>query len=329
MKKDYKCREDEFLSEESFDILCEPAIARPRKESIGKYVNLLNDTGFKHVFGREANKDIIIAFLNEIIPDRHILDIEHLRNEQIPLRINSKKSVYDLYCKTDDGSKIIVELQNDPQKHFVDRAIYYSTFPVQAQVERGDKEYTLCPIYVVSILNFTLPELEEEKRVLSTFRLKEINTGKVLSNKYTFVFIELGKFNKQLHQLDQNNILECFYYCLKHIGKLQERPLELQQEIMARLFEAAQVAAMQPEELEKYISTMVTERDIRNYISYAQEKGWAEGRAEGRAEGLAEGEVIGKTKGIHKTARNMKAKGISVKTIMECTGLSVEEIERL
>ena len=321
MEKNYPEREDEFLSEESFDILCEPAIARPKKESIGKYVNLLNDTGFKHVFGREANKDIIIAFLNEIIPDRHILDIEHLRNEQIPLRINSKKSVYDLYCKTDDGSKVIVELQNDPQEHFVDRAIYYSTFPVQAQVERGDKEYTLCPIYVVSILNFTLPELEEEKRVLSTFRLKEINTGKVLSNKYTFVFIELGKFNKQLHQLDQNNILECFYYCLKHISKLQERPLELQQEIMTRLFEAAQVAAMQPEELEKYISTMVTERDVRNYISFAQKKG--------RAEGLAEGEVIGETKGIHKTARNMKAKGISVKTIMECTGLSVEEIERL
>ena len=70
---------------------------------------------------------------------------------------------------------------------------------------------------------------------------------------------------------------------------------------------------------------MVTERDVRNYISYAQKKG----RAEGRAEGLAEGEVIGETKGIHKTARNMKAKGISVEMIMECTGLSVEEIERL
>ena len=194
---------------------------------------------------------------------------------------------------------------------------------------QGDPEYKLCPIYVVSILNFTLPELDGEENVLSTFRLKELNTGRELSNKYTFVFIELGKFNKQLHQLDKSNILEGFYYCLKHMSKLQERPLELQQEIMARLFEAAQVAAMQPEELEKYISTMVTERDIRNYISYAQEKGRDEGRAEGRAEGLAEGEVIGETKGIHKTARNMKAKGISVEMIMECTGLSVEEIERL
>ena len=91
MRKNYNCREEKFLSDEFTNILCEPTIARPKKESIGKYVNLLNDTGFKHVFGREANKDIIIAFLNEIIPDRHILDIEHLRNEQIPMRIESKK----------------------------------------------------------------------------------------------------------------------------------------------------------------------------------------------------------------------------------------------
>ena len=329
MKKNYKCREDKFLREEFIDILCEPAIARPKKESIGKYVNLLNDTGFKHVFGREANKEIIIAFLNEIIPDRHILDIEHLRNEQIPMRIESKKSVYDLYCTTDDDSKIIVELQNDPQKYFVDRAIYYSTFPVQAQVEKGDPEYKLCPIYVVSILNFTLPELEGEENVLSTFRLKELNTGRELSDKYTFVFIELGKFNKQLQELDKHNILEGFYYCLKHISKLQERPLELQQEIIGKLFEAARVAALQPEEFEEYIGTMVTERDIKNYVSYAHEKGKEEGKAEGLAEGLAEGEAIGEIKGIHKTARNLKAKGISVELIMECTGLSAEEVENL
>ena len=325
MRKNYKCREDKFLSEEFIEILCEPAIARPKKESIGKYVNLLNDTGFKHVFGREANKDIIITFLNEIIPDRHILDIEHLRNEQIPMRIESKKSVYDLYCTTDDGSKIIVELQNDPQKYFVDRAIYYSTFPVQTQVEKGDPEYKLCPIYVVSILNFTLPELDGEENVLSTFRLKELNTGRELSNKYTFVFIELGKFNKQLQELDNSNILEGFYYCLKHMSKLQERPMELQQEIMARLFDAARVAALQPEEFEEYISTMVTERDMKNYISYAHEKG----KAEGKAEGLAEGEAIGEVKGIHKTARNMKAIGISVEQIMLSTGLSTEEIDNL
>ena len=62
---------------------------------------------------------------------------------------------------------------------------------------------------------------------------------------------------------------------------------------------------------------MVTERDMKNYVSYAHEKG--------KAEGLAEGEV----KGIHKTAKNMKSKGVSMEIIMECTGLSAKEVESL
>ncbi|MBQ7017820.1 MAG: PD-(D/E)XK nuclease family transposase, partial [Bacteroidales bacterium] len=42
-----------------------------------EFVDLLNDQGFKHVFGRDANKDILIALLNEIIPDRVIVDLRH------------------------------------------------------------------------------------------------------------------------------------------------------------------------------------------------------------------------------------------------------------
>ena len=83
---------------------------------IGKYVDLLNDSGFKHVFGKDANKEIIIAFLNGIITDRKIVDLEHINNEQVPFDQESKKSVFDLYCKTQDGSRIVVELQNKAQK---------------------------------------------------------------------------------------------------------------------------------------------------------------------------------------------------------------------
>ena len=60
---------------------------------------------------------------------------------------------------------------------------------------------------------------------------------------------------------------------------------------------------------------------MKNYVSYAHEKG--------KAEGLAEGEAIGEVKGIHKIARNMKSKGVSKETIMEYTGLSAEEVESL
>ena len=58
-------------------------------------------------------------------------------------------------------------------------------------------------------------------------------------------------------------------------------------------------------------------------------KGRAEGLAKGREEGLAKGRAEGLTKGREETARNMKAKGLPVDLIAECSGLSPEEIAQL
>ena len=34
---------------------------------MGRYINPFTDAGFKRIFGQEANKDLLINFLNEII----------------------------------------------------------------------------------------------------------------------------------------------------------------------------------------------------------------------------------------------------------------------
>ena len=281
----------------------------------------MSDYGFKQVFGQVANKEILIAFLNEIISDRKIVDIEHLRNEQQSQGADGKKSIYDIYCKTDDGSRIIVEMQNAYQKDFVDRAIYYSMFPIQEQIERGSENYQFAPIYMVSIINFKLSELSSETDVLSVYKLRSDSTRNILTNKYTFIFIDLLKFKKTLAEIDKDNILDRFYYCLLNIHKLYERPLVLQQKIFSKLFEAAEIAAMDTPEYQKYIDAMKTERDINSIKWSAKEEGREEGRAEGRAEGLAEGK--------EEVARSMKLKGIDFNIIADCTGLQIEHIEKL
>ena len=55
------------------------------------------------------------------------------------------------------------------------------------------------------------------------------------------------------------------------------------------------------------------------------ERGLEKGLAEGREKGLAEGRAEEK----YSTARKMKAKGFSIEDISECTGLPIEEIDRL
>ncbi|MCI5131226.1 MAG: hypothetical protein D3904_06815, partial [Candidatus Electrothrix sp. EH2] len=35
-----------------------------------RYINLFTDYGFKKVFGEEPNKDLLIAFLNELLGEK-------------------------------------------------------------------------------------------------------------------------------------------------------------------------------------------------------------------------------------------------------------------
>ena len=106
-----------------------------------KYADLLNDEVFKLVFGRESTKDVMIEFLNQVILDRKIVDLEFIDKEMHPIERDAKGTVYDMFCKTDDGSRIIVEVQRRKQPFYPERALYYSTFQIQRQVEAGAEYY--------------------------------------------------------------------------------------------------------------------------------------------------------------------------------------------
>ena len=114
----------------------------PMPENIicGKYVNLLNDVAFKWVFAREANKDLLIALLNELIPELHIMSLEFYKNTRQSYAEDLKDSVFDVACRLADGRQIDIEVQVRAQDWFADRCLYYSTYCIQDMVQRGQKD---------------------------------------------------------------------------------------------------------------------------------------------------------------------------------------------
>ena len=49
-----------------------------------KYVNPLTDFGFKKLFGTELNKDLLIDFLNQLLPTHHqIAALHYTQNEHL------------------------------------------------------------------------------------------------------------------------------------------------------------------------------------------------------------------------------------------------------
>jgi predicted transposase/invertase (TIGR01784 family) len=46
--------------------------------------------------------------------------------------------IYDILCETVNNKKIIVEMQNKPQKHFIARSIFYVSQAVARQGVKGE-----------------------------------------------------------------------------------------------------------------------------------------------------------------------------------------------
>ena len=275
-----------------------------------KYADLLDDDVFKLVFGRESSKDVMIEFLNQVIPDRKIIDLEFVDKEMHHVDRSRKDSIYDMFCKTDDGSRIVVEVQRRKQANFAERAIYYSTFSIANQVSAGAGCYDFYPVYVISILNFGFKP--GGSKVKSEFRLYETDTRELLTDRVTFIFLDLSKFKKTAAELS-GDILEGMYFCFKNIVSLTERPEILEHDVFRKIFEVSELINMDEVTRSKVIEKMTTERDLRNQMEYARQEAIAEGHAEGHAAGHAEGHA----EGFAEAARKMVASGMTHEAVAD------------
>ena len=166
-----------------------------------RYINLLTDFGFKHLFGTEPNKKLLIDFLNVILPTQHhVKNLTYHNTENLGNTPIDRKAIFDLYCESETGEKFIVEMQKAKHNYFKDRSIYYSTFPIQEQAGKGDWNYKLTPVYAIGILDFIFDEDKNDDTLLHIVELKD-QDGKVFYEKLKFIYLELPKFNKSIEVL--------------------------------------------------------------------------------------------------------------------------------
>ena len=158
------------------------------------------------------------------------------------------------------------------------------------------------------------------KDVKTVYRLYEEKSHTLLTDKLTFIFLELNKFKKRVEDLD-GNILEGMYFCLKNMTKLKECPEVLTHDVFRKMFDISELVNMDEVTRSKVLSKMTTERDLQNQMDYAKEEGREEGRAEGREEGRAEQNF--------ENAKKLKELGVDIAIISQATGLDPHAIEEL
>ncbi len=283
------------------------------EEKISTYINPLTDFGFKFIFGREADKEFILSFLNALIGGKTpITSVTFIDKEKKGESKDDRALIYDLHCKLADGRKIIVEMQNRYQTHFDDRALYYLAGDIIAQGEKGEGwDYSLTPVYGVFLMNFEWRNVDEQL-LREDICLFNMQTKKVFSDKLSMTFLKIPMMDKEAE--DCKTTLEKWLYLLKHMETMEAIPHTFAQDpVFRRLGKVARYAALNEKDKEAYKASLKAYRD--GYAIAETERKL--GREEGEKEAMM------------RVAKKMKAKGNPIEEIMSLTDLSKSEIQQL
>ena len=291
------------------------AVSRGDPAMSARYINPYTDFGFKKLFGEEASKDLLIDFLNSILPhDRQIADLDFRNPERLPATSDERKAIFDVHCKAKSGERFIVEMQKAEQHYFQDRALFYSTFAIQEQAVPGKWDFQLNAVYFVAILDFVYDKEEDRKKFFREVSLKD-QDGNEFYDKYYQYFFQMPLFNTPLSELKTRR--DKWFYFLRHLESFEDIPAILREPVFDHAFATAARSNLSPEESERYEADLKVYRDNYAVMKTAVDKGRAEGRAEGEAKGRAD------------VARSMKREGLDTALIVKMTGLSEEEIGSL
>jgi predicted transposase/invertase (TIGR01784 family) len=282
-----------------------------------RYINPFTDFGFKKIFGEEANKDLLIDFLNELLTERgRISEISYLKNENLGGNTADRNAIFDLYCRNEKGERFIVELQKAKQKYFKDRSLYYSTFAIQEQADKGERDFQLQGVYTISIMDFRFSDNPiYQDKIRHDVQLLDRDTKEVFYDKLLFIYLEMPKFNKSIHELETH--YDKWLFLLKNISRLDRMPDKFKETIFTKFFEVAEIANYNREEKMAYQDSLKYYRDFKNVIDTAVEE----------AVDIAVEEALEKRN--IEVVKNFILAGVSDEIIMLGTNLSLEQIKAL
>ena len=133
--------------------------------------------------------------------------------------------------------------------------------------------------------------------------LADEKTGKRLSDKMHFSFLQLPVFQKEEDECE--NDFERWIYILNNMETFQRMPFLAQNAVFRKLAEISDISTLSKEEHKKYDESIKRYRDTMAVINYAVKEGKEE------------------------VALNMLKRGMSIADIAACTGFTEEELAKL
>ena len=177
------------------------------------------DYAFKHLFGRDATRPLLIDLLNGVLeaaPGRHIQDVVLLNPFNPKETLDDKLSILDVKARDQAGRQINIEMQMFVKAYFTKRIVYYMTKLHQQQLHEGQTYSALQPTISIVFQNeVQFPEIEDYHL---SFQLLEKKHRMIYSKDLEIHVLELPKFKKT--EAEVSSGLDAWLYLLRHAEAL-------------------------------------------------------------------------------------------------------------
>lgn len=299
-----------------------------KEQTAGKRpINPFVDWGFKYVFGRDENKDLMIGFLNLLLePESAIRDIRYLNTELLGDSPELRHCVVDVIATDALGNRYLVEMQNADDFTIRQRLVYYACRLID-QMGQHRQEWTygqIKRVYAICLMNFTF---ERNATLREDYQLRNEKGDKLFSDLLTVIPL-------QIPCIKAKSAAECrkSYEVLLYLLQSMSRRMRTRDELLAEI-DGLDLPEQTLETFRRVINTVeedLTEAQRRDYEvgleEYVKTMGMIRtGRIEGREEGREEGRVAER----RVIAKAMKENGAAPDFIEKCTGLKIAEIDQL
>ncbi len=288
------------------------------------------DWAIKRLLRNKANFGVLEGLLTVLLgKEIHILDI--LESESNQQSEEDKFNRVDIKACDSENEIIIVEVQVTRELYYLERILYGVAKAITEHIELGHIYSEVKKVYSISILYFDIGK-GNDYLYHGQNSFVGVHTGDLLQ-------VTTKEKDAIVRRLPSEIFPEYFLIRLNEFDKVAVTPLEEWLDYLKNghirpdttapgLAEARQkliyynMDAAEREAYDRHVDAIMIQNDV---LGTAKLEGLLEGRVEGRAEGRAEGEMKGRVE----VARNLKKMGLPLDTIIQSTGLSVEEIDQL
>lgn len=289
------------------------------------------DWAMKRLLRDKSNYVVLEGFLSTLL-EEDLRISRFLESESNQTDETDKFNRADILVEDSKGRLLIIKIQNYRELYYYHQMLYGASDILSRYTDEETDYNKICKIYSINIVYFSMIKskdyayhgeiifrgLHDSDNFLKlSARQQEIFTGKDAKDIFPeYYVLRVNDFDKVAKTpLDE---------WIKFL-KTGEIDKEATAKGLPEARERLRIDTLPDAEKRAYYRDMEALRYQRSVIKTGWDEGHTEGFKEGRAEGRAEGEKM-KAKEV---AKRMKEMGLSVKNIIQCTGLTHGEIEEL